>query len=205
MNIKTLLRNGLLSILILSVPSLLFAAGSGTVGDVENGIKGFAGIITTFNNNVIKSAGTLLMSLAVLIFFWGVIQYIWGVREGDAGKAKVGNAFMGWGLVALFVMFSVYGIIKFSQRILGIEGTTKTIDIPTINFEGSGTSNTSNTGASSPGAASPGAATSGVGINQVCVGTGQGNCQTGLSCIEQEYTYVRTCQTSSTSAPAAGQ
>jgi hypothetical protein len=82
------------------------------------------GLIRSFNANIVQGLGTLALSAAVVVFFFGIVEYIWGVRSGDAGKTKTGNTFMVWGLVGLFVMFSVWGIIYFAQSIFGIQGYT---------------------------------------------------------------------------------
>lgn len=69
----------------------------------------------------------LVFILALLFFFWGVAKYIWS--EGQ-GKAE-GKQIMIWGVVALFVMSSVWGIVKFIQGEFnldqGTEGTIPTI------------------------------------------------------------------------------
>ena len=39
---------------------------------------------------------------------------------------------MTWGLVALFVMFSVYGIVRLSQSVLFNNKDVNTIDIPSF-------------------------------------------------------------------------
>ena len=49
------------------------------------------------------------------------------------GKAEEGKNIMKWGLIALFVMISVWGIIGFFQRALGIElNTTQNAPTPGI-------------------------------------------------------------------------
>ena len=73
------------------------------------------------------------MSLAVIAFFWGIVQYIWGLREGNAKKVQDGNQVMIWGIVSLFVMFSIYGIIKLLQIWFGLNGSN-VITIPEINI-----------------------------------------------------------------------
>jgi hypothetical protein len=79
-------------------------------------------LISSFNANIVQTLGVLAISSAVVVFFFGIVQYIFGIRNGDAAKAKAGNLFMVWGLVGLFVMFSVWGIIYFAQSIFGIVG-----------------------------------------------------------------------------------
>ncbi len=124
--------------------SLLFATGSvlsvsaqGATG-VQAGFGTLAGLIDSFSQTVVVAFGSLLMAGAVVVFFMGVVQYIWGLRSGDSGKAKVGSNFMLWGLVGLFVMFSVYGIVKLGQSIFFKDQDITTITIPKIKFDNTG-------------------------------------------------------------------
>ncbi len=124
----------------------------------EQGINTFACLINVFTSQIISALGIFFLSAGVVAFFYGVVQYIWGLRQGDPTKAKVGNQFMIWGLVGLFVMFSVYGIIKIAQSLIpGLSDTT--ITIPEVNFKKSGSSTGGGTAPSNPGSYScnPGA------------------------------------------------
>lgn len=50
-------------------------------------------------------------TLALLVFFWGIIKYI--ASAGNAEKASEGKSIMIYGAIALFVLFSIFGIIQF--------------------------------------------------------------------------------------------
>ena len=79
-------------------------------------------------NIVTNTLVPLVFILALLFFFWGVARYIWSAGSSDKDEGK---KIMFWGVVALFVMSSVWGIIAFIQGELKIpKGTTGTI--PTI-------------------------------------------------------------------------
>lgn len=117
-----------------------FAEAQANATNAAQGIGTFAGLINAFTQTVVKATGTLFFALAMVAFLYGVVQYIWGAREGDATKISKGNTFLKWSLVALFVMFSVYGIIKFAQTfICGGRECDNTITIPDINFGRSST------------------------------------------------------------------
>ena len=76
----------------------------------------------------------LAFVLSLLFFFWGVAKYIW---EAGQGKDE-GKKIMIWGVVALFVITSVWGLVAFLQRdLLGGPGPNS-IPIPTIGGEGGG-------------------------------------------------------------------
>ena len=114
---------------IVSIPTLVFAQDGAT--QINRGLGTFSGIITTFTQTIVRSLATLFATAAMVAFFFGIVQFIWGSRDGDATKAKNGKNFMLWGLIALFVMFSVWGIVNYAQRIFGIQGQN-TIIIPQI-------------------------------------------------------------------------
>ncbi|MHB1316835.1 MAG: hypothetical protein ACYCZW_03185 [Minisyncoccota bacterium] len=70
----------------------------------------------------------VIFALALLFFFFGMAQFIRSVNEKtiEEGKNK-----MIWGIVALFVMVSIWGIVKYVGDALGIETnikSTKSID-----------------------------------------------------------------------------
>lgn len=99
------------------------------------GIGSLKEIVEAFTTNLVKAVGTMFLALGVVAFFYGVVKYIWGLREGKPEEITKGNKFMGYGLLALFVMFSVYGIIKFGQGIL-FQGSIdpNKIEIPELQF-----------------------------------------------------------------------
>jgi hypothetical protein len=100
--------------------------------------KSLSGMVDSFTQNVVTALGTLFMALAVVAFLFGVARYIWAIREGNEKQISDGKQFMLWGLIALFVMFSVYGIVKFAQRTILQNEDVSTIKIPDINFKRSG-------------------------------------------------------------------
>lgn len=68
--------------------------------------------------NIVNNFGVVLnmllwvfATLALLVFFWGIIKYI--SSAGNAEKAKEGKSIMIYGAIALFVLFSIFGIIQF--------------------------------------------------------------------------------------------
>ena len=69
----------------------------------------------------------LAFTLAVLFFFWGMAKYI-----QSAGDEKAeGKKMMVWGVVALFVMSSVWGLVYFIRDELGLDDASN-MKIPTI-------------------------------------------------------------------------
>lgn len=63
----------------------------------------------------------LAFALCLLYFFWGVAKYI-RTGAGSDKATEEGKRVMVWGIVGIFVAFSIWGIIKFIQSELGIPG-----------------------------------------------------------------------------------
>lgn len=133
-----------ISLIILST-SFSYAATLGFGSLVE--------LADTLATGVVTSLGYLMFALAVVAFLFGMVKFIWAARNGDAGKGvENGKQFMLWGLIALFVMFSVWGIIIFLQGIFNIKGNTSIV-IPNIELLGSSPSSANQTGLANPAAA----------------------------------------------------
>lgn len=78
----------------------------------------------------------ILATLAIAMFFWGLVKFIW--NAGDERTHEEGKSVMIWGLIALFVLFTLWSIIGFLQdNLLGGSSSVVTAgpsiptDIPT--------------------------------------------------------------------------
>lgn len=130
---------------MIALPAIVFAQGP----QVTQGFTTLGGLINSFTSTVVKALGSLFLAAAVVAFFYGIVQYIWALREGNGEKAKAGSTFMVWGLVALFVMFSVWGIIWYFQGIFGIQGQTNVV-IPQVQIGGVSTNGSNSNGSNLP-------------------------------------------------------
>jgi hypothetical protein len=74
----------------------------------------------------------LAIGLAVLAFFWYLIQFIWSGKDGDGEKRKGSMAGMGYSIFAIFVMVSIWGIVYFIAGIVGVTpgGTMSGFKLP---------------------------------------------------------------------------
>jgi hypothetical protein len=64
----------------------------------------------------------LVAALALLAFFFGLMKFIFKVG-GDEKAIEQGRNLMKWGIIALFVMMSVWGIIRFFQDEFDLDTT----------------------------------------------------------------------------------
>lgn len=96
-------------------PFLAFAA---TLGDVLNTI-----------GNLVGTATPIVVALALVFFFWGLGQLI--LNSGDEGKRKEAISIMIYGIIALFVMVSIWGIVNVLQSTFQVSGNT-TVPVPKV-------------------------------------------------------------------------
>lgn len=61
----------------------------------------------------------LLFALAMVMFIWGVIQYV--INAQEEAKREKGRQFMIWGIIALAVMVSVWGLVGILRNTFGIQ------------------------------------------------------------------------------------
>jgi Na+/proline symporter len=68
-----------------------------------------------------KTAVTFLMVIATLYFIWTVIQYI---RVKEAKDAEEKKKAMIRGIIGLFVIVAIWGIVRVISTTLGVSGTS---------------------------------------------------------------------------------
>ena len=77
--------------------------------------------------NLIGLLIPIVFGLALLLFFWGIAKYIWSAgTDKDEGK-KI----MVWGVVALFVMSSIWGLTTFISETLYLDEVDE-MKVPTL-------------------------------------------------------------------------
>ena len=92
---------------------------SGGGGGTSAGKFGSIQQVGTFLLTLIQSyLIPLIMSLALLAFLWGVLQFI---RKGtDPKEREQGRQFMLWGIIGLAVMASVWGLVRILTNTIGV-------------------------------------------------------------------------------------
>ena len=61
----------------------------------------------------------LIFAVAVVLFIWGVVQYV--INAQDTEKKAKGRQFMIWGIIALAVMISVWGLVAILGNTFGLK------------------------------------------------------------------------------------
>ena len=76
----------------------------------SGGIHSLTDLINFFTCTLINAVVPLLVTLAVVGFIYGIIQYF--LYPDNEEKRKAGKNFMFWGIITLFVIVSVWGLVR---------------------------------------------------------------------------------------------
>ena len=76
-------------------------------------------VLERFVRFIIDPAIALRFTAGFLLFLWGIVVFIYNLREG--ADYKPGLQHMIWGLVGMLIMMSVYGIIVLVSNTLGLD------------------------------------------------------------------------------------
>ena len=110
-----------LALSVLATPAVAFAA--------PRTFQGLANVLV----NILNQATSVLIVAGIVVYFYGISTNILKFGEGDREKFK--NYFF-WGIIVLFVMVSIWGILRLLQSSLfgssssSYSGTTFALQLP---------------------------------------------------------------------------
>jgi hypothetical protein len=95
---------GVLAATALALPRFVFAQ---TITDILD-----------TGSNIVGRLIPIVAGIALLVFFWGLVKFI--ASAGSEDGRKEGKQVMIWGIIALFVLMAIWGIVAFIGFSLGI-------------------------------------------------------------------------------------
>lgn len=102
------------------LPGLVLAQGATFGGVTANAIGVLANIKVVINFSL-----TVLLGVAVLVFFWGLIRYI--LAQGDADERKKARSYIIYGIVAFVIIVGLFGFVNVILSALGLSGTNTVV------------------------------------------------------------------------------
>jgi hypothetical protein len=81
--------------------------------------KSIGAAFNYFSCTIVGYIIPFLFTLATAAFIWGIIQFFLN-PENEEGRSK-GKSFMLWGLIALFVMVSMWGLVGVIGNTFGVK------------------------------------------------------------------------------------
>ena len=105
---------------IISAVSVLGAAALPIVASAQGVIsttpqQGIIGLIQ-FANTALNDVMILMITLAIVVFFWGLVRYI--ISSGEERAAGLQTIF--YSIIAIFLMVSIWGVIHLLQATFGV-------------------------------------------------------------------------------------
>lgn len=100
-----------------TAPSLVPLTGAASTCNLAGNPK-FQDLLCYATRIINDSVIPLIFALAVVAFVWGVVQYFI-LNADDVEKRSKGKEFMIWGIVALTVMLSVWGLVTILGNTFG--------------------------------------------------------------------------------------
>lgn len=114
-----LLKKSSFAVGVTLLPAFAFAQN-------QDGVFGILDTIQSLMNTLVP----IIMALALLYFLWGLAQYIAG--SGDEEKRKAGRDMMIYGIIALFVMSAVWGLVEIVGNTFDINSGGGAVDLPEV-------------------------------------------------------------------------
>ena len=119
---KKTLSKVAVAVSLLALPAIALAQGNS--GDAFSTLSNIAGQLGT----IIKALIPVAFGLAILGFFWGIAKYVFS--GGNEEAKDQGKKVMLYGLIAIFIMASLFGIINLAQKTTGT--TDQGVPVPNI-------------------------------------------------------------------------
>ena len=101
-------------------------------------ILAFAQVVADFTTFLTNIQGTInkiipvIIAITVLVFIWGVANYI--MNAGDEEKRKEARQFIIWGMVGFVIMVGIWGLINVFVSAFGLGTGGSTITAPKVQF-----------------------------------------------------------------------
>lgn len=69
--------------------------------------------------DIINIVLVIVFVIAILVFAWGIVKYL--TAAGDPTKIKDARGFLWWGILGVFILAAMFGIVQFIGTSLGID------------------------------------------------------------------------------------
>lgn|SRR3989338_4903009 len=84
-------------------------------------------LLKNFVSYIINPAILVIFAAGFFLFVWGLVQFIMNLDKG--GEHEEGKKHMLWGIVGMFIMASVYGIIALLDNTFDLDAFSGTPDM----------------------------------------------------------------------------
>jgi hypothetical protein len=89
-----------------AAPASVGGGCNATTGIRQSNFKCVVGFVSDAINQLVL----VLLGIGLLVFIWGLVKYV--AAAGDEAQIKEAKQFIVFGLIAFFIMFSVWGLVN---------------------------------------------------------------------------------------------
>jgi len=75
--------------------------------------------VSTLDRVIINPLVALLFAVAVLVFAWGIVEFMAGLSSGS-NQQEQGRQHMLWGIIGFVIMLGAYAIITLALNTFGV-------------------------------------------------------------------------------------
>ncbi len=72
-------------------------------------------------NLILSKLLPLIITLTLIVFLWGIFKFV--MSGGDTEQRREARGYIIWGIIALFVMVSVWGLVNILSRTVNLDPT----------------------------------------------------------------------------------
>jgi len=76
------------------------------------------GLLAKIESIILFPLMTLMISVALLVFLWGMYEYV--LHADDEGARTTGKTHMLYGIIGMLVMISAYAILRIAAGTFGV-------------------------------------------------------------------------------------
>ncbi|MBI4118301.1 MAG: hypothetical protein HY455_02080 [Parcubacteria group bacterium] len=92
---------------------------SGSEQTAQTALGSARELIFRINEFILNPIIAILFGIALVVFLWGVVEFIWKSNEETARER--GQQHIMWGLIGMFIMVAVFSIIHIIARTFGLD------------------------------------------------------------------------------------
>ena len=81
-------------------------------------------LISKINEYVLNPIILIVFAVALLFFMFGIFEYLWKSHK-DPAAIQAGAKHIGWGIVGMLIMISVFGIIQVIINTIPVDSNAK--------------------------------------------------------------------------------
>ncbi len=77
-------------------------------------------LVAKLDTYVINPIIALIFAAGLLVFIFGIVEFMWEMQGGEATGKEKGKQHMLWGIIGMFIMVGAYAILKIVANTISV-------------------------------------------------------------------------------------